>query len=316
MSLERFQLPYMTTAQREAITPNDKDLLFDTDLHKIFIGNGSTLGGLELGTQGEPGLDITWLGAYVAETEYQVNDAVSYLGSAYICKLISTGNLPTDTTHWDLMAEKGDTGDPGVVESVVAGTNVTVDNTDPANPIVSAAGGGGGEWELISKGRLASPATTLVDITGISTDYDLFRLRIIGRAHADNANPLPICMRLNNDSGNHYEWVRVTLGASGQTYVDKDAQSSFMFNDNQNAAANQPFDIEVSIGKVIAGMGATIRANLSNSNTDYTYTLTYRAWGYWTDKTEKIDQLTIFGNGVEEFETGTVWILEGCKIIS
>ena len=29
------------------------------------------------------------------------------------------------------------------VQSVVAGTNVTVDNTDPANPIVSAAGGGG-----------------------------------------------------------------------------------------------------------------------------------------------------------------------------
>jgi hypothetical protein len=30
------------------------------------------------------------------------------------------------------------------VQSVVAGTNVTVDNTDPANPIVNAIGGGGG----------------------------------------------------------------------------------------------------------------------------------------------------------------------------
>lgn len=30
----------------------------------------------------------------------------------------------------------------GTVQSVVAGTNVTVDNTDPANPIVSATGGG------------------------------------------------------------------------------------------------------------------------------------------------------------------------------
>ena len=34
------------------------------------------------------------------------------------------------------------TGLPGV-QSVVAGTNVTVDNTDPANPIVNASGGGG-----------------------------------------------------------------------------------------------------------------------------------------------------------------------------
>jgi hypothetical protein len=32
----------------------------------------------------------------------------------------------------------------GGVSSVVAGTNVTVDNTDPANPVISATGGGGG----------------------------------------------------------------------------------------------------------------------------------------------------------------------------
>ena len=34
------------------------------------------------------------------------------------------------------------------VESIVAGTNVTVDATDPANPIVSASGGGGGATKL------------------------------------------------------------------------------------------------------------------------------------------------------------------------
>lgn len=35
---------------------------------------------------------------------------------------------------------QGPQGDPGVVQSIVAGTNVTVDDTDPANPIVSATG--------------------------------------------------------------------------------------------------------------------------------------------------------------------------------
>jgi len=48
MSLARFQLPYLTTAQREALTPLDKDLLFDTDLNKIFRGDGVTPGGIEL----------------------------------------------------------------------------------------------------------------------------------------------------------------------------------------------------------------------------------------------------------------------------
>jgi hypothetical protein len=32
----------------------------------------------------------------------------------------------------------------GVVETIVAGTGITVDDTDPANPVVTATGGGGG----------------------------------------------------------------------------------------------------------------------------------------------------------------------------
>jgi len=59
------------------------------------------------GTNGTDGLDINWLGAYAGGTTYVVNDAVSYNGSSYICKLESTGNLPTNTTYWDLMAQKG-----------------------------------------------------------------------------------------------------------------------------------------------------------------------------------------------------------------
>lgn len=44
------------------------------------------------------------------------------------------------------------------VQSVVAGTNVTVDNTDPQNPIVSATGGGGGsigDWIVIREKQTA-----------------------------------------------------------------------------------------------------------------------------------------------------------------
>ena len=42
----------------------------------------------------------------------------------------------------------------GGIQSVVAGTNVTVDNTDPLNPIVSATGGGGG-----GSGDVVGPAS-------------------------------------------------------------------------------------------------------------------------------------------------------------
>jgi hypothetical protein len=38
----------------------------------------------------------------------------------------------------------------GQVDSVVAGTNITIDNTDPINPIINAAGGGGGSSVVAS----------------------------------------------------------------------------------------------------------------------------------------------------------------------
>ena len=52
------------------------------------------------------------------------------------------------------------------VQSVIAGTNVTVDDTDPANPIVSALGGGGGAstWGSITG--------TLSDQTDLQTALD------------------------------------------------------------------------------------------------------------------------------------------------
>jgi len=53
-------------------------------------------------------LDITWLWAYNWATSYVINDAVSYNWSSYICKLASIGNLPTNATYFDLMAQKWD----------------------------------------------------------------------------------------------------------------------------------------------------------------------------------------------------------------
>lgn len=50
------------------------------------------------------------------------------------------GGVNKQTTTQDI-ADLG-SGGTGIVESIVAGTNITVDDTDPANPIVSASGGG------------------------------------------------------------------------------------------------------------------------------------------------------------------------------
>ena len=65
------------------------------------------------GSGGGSSSSIVWKGAYSSITEYAVNDAVSYLGSSYICFSAATGVLPTNTSKWALLAQKGADGAVG-----------------------------------------------------------------------------------------------------------------------------------------------------------------------------------------------------------
>ena len=55
-------------------------------------------------------IKFNWKGTYAGGTAYVIDDVVSYSGSSYICKLASTGNLPTNTTYWDVMSQAGTDG--------------------------------------------------------------------------------------------------------------------------------------------------------------------------------------------------------------
>jgi hypothetical protein len=66
-------------------------------------------------------------------------------------------------------------GGTGVVESIVAGTNITVDDTDPANPIISASGGGGSGTVTSVSGttnRVTVATGTTTPVIDISAAYD------------------------------------------------------------------------------------------------------------------------------------------------
>jgi hypothetical protein len=49
-------------------------------------------------------------GEYLSGTTYQAGMSVSYNGSSYVALQATTGNVPTNTTYWQLLAAKGDTG--------------------------------------------------------------------------------------------------------------------------------------------------------------------------------------------------------------
>lgn len=59
---------------------------------------------LYLQKEGPQGLSVNWKGHYDEATTYQVNDAVYYNSSSYICTAVTTGHLPTDTNYWGLMS--------------------------------------------------------------------------------------------------------------------------------------------------------------------------------------------------------------------
>lgn len=74
------------------------------------------------GPQGPPGIDgssITFRGEWESDTEYFVNDVVTYFGlggtgSSYIAIADSTGFPPESINKWAVIAAKGAQGDPGV----------------------------------------------------------------------------------------------------------------------------------------------------------------------------------------------------------
>jgi len=104
----QIQLRRGTTSQWSTANPTlaSGEVGVDTTLTKFKVGNGSTAWN-SLGYA-----SFTFQGAYAGGTTYYPNDIVTYNGSSYICILQSTGNLPTNTTYFSILAAAGtSTGD-------------------------------------------------------------------------------------------------------------------------------------------------------------------------------------------------------------
>lgn len=76
---------------------------------------------------------VTPKGAYNNAAIYLVGESVSYNGSSYVAIQTTTGNLPTDTTYWQLLALGVATGIfslPITVEPSPLADNILVYATD------------------------------------------------------------------------------------------------------------------------------------------------------------------------------------------
>lgn len=95
-------------------------------------------------------------GAYVSASDYAVGDSVSYNGSSYVMFNDSaSGVVPTNTTYWQVIANKGDTGATGE-------TGATGAQGDPGVGVPT----GGTTGQVLAKNSNTNYDTEWVDNTG------------------------------------------------------------------------------------------------------------------------------------------------------
>jgi len=121
-------------------------------------------------------IKFNWKGTYAGGTAYVVDDVVSYSGSSYICKLASTGNLPTNGTYWDVMSQAG-------TDGTNVGTTITTQGdllyrdgsglqrlAKPAsNKFLQNTSGGVLSWETVSSKTLGVTQFTNSTRTSLSS---------------------------------------------------------------------------------------------------------------------------------------------------
>lgn len=165
------------------------------------------------GIQGEPGqrgsdgsVAAVWKGVYAAGTAYPAGSLVSYSGRVYIAKQASTGNLPTNTTFWDLFADKGADGAGSVTSVNTKSGAVVLTNTDVGAPSTSdfTAHTGNGTVHITSTERTAwnAKASTSVATTaanGLMSSADKTKLDGLSNyTHPATHAPSIIAQDVNN----------------------------------------------------------------------------------------------------------------------
>ena len=142
-NVTRFQVLRGTTTQRTAITPLISELVFDTDLNKMYVGDGSTAGGLEIGTSLTQEQVEDFVGALIGDSttiDVTYNDA----GNVETMDVIQTAldhtnfmNIGTNS-HSSIDSHIASTANPHAVTKTQVGLG-NVDNTSDVNKPVSTA---------------------------------------------------------------------------------------------------------------------------------------------------------------------------------
>ena len=112
-------------------------------------------------------------GTYDNSTAYVLDDIVYYNGSSYVAKTSTTGNLPTDTTKWNILAS----GSGGIWDSTLAlgssGQAVKVNAGGTALEFGSA-----GSSELLGSGENYNVTSQVINNSVLTSAYEVFDIYV------------------------------------------------------------------------------------------------------------------------------------------
>ena len=149
-------------------------------------------------------------------------------------------------------------GGSGIVESIIAGSGVSVDNTDPANPVVSATGGGGGGSTTTAIPIAVSDETTALTTGTAKVTFRMpFGFTLTGVRASVTTAPTGSVLTVDiNEGGASILSTKLTIDASEKTSTT--AATPSVISDTALADdAEITIDID-TVGSTVAGAGLKV----------------------------------------------------------
>ena len=108
-------------------------------------------------------------GTYDNSTAYVLDDIVYYNGSSYVAKTSTTGNLPTDTTKWNILAS----GSGGIWDSTLSlGSAGQVVKVNSGGNALEFGAGATSDFVKLQSGGSNTPVSELIfDNLVVSTSF-------------------------------------------------------------------------------------------------------------------------------------------------
>jgi hypothetical protein len=265
----------------ESISGSASNLSPEDDYNLFISGSSSTTNWNYLIMQaprGERG--INWRGNWYQYSTYNYGDAVYYDGSSYICILTSYTIVPTNTTYWSLLSQKGLTGSTPATPAtpwISVGNDIKTENTGAVG-IGSATVSNGRfvvsspDYSLVGFGIVPGTVSLVVDNGG--NVYNRSK-GIENIAYGFNALKSAVWWDASA-SGNvaigHYSLVNNTIGRYNIAVGNSALSSNTNGQGNVAIGSSNLIQNTTGTSNIAIGLGSLTSNTIGNSNIAIGYT--------------------------------------------